>query len=234
MVLEKRPGVLEISVDGGGDSVLSVHLLDDDRICQHIRAGKSFEPKTLRLWASWCTVGWTVIDVGAYSGLFSIIAARCGALAYAIEPMGFMAKRLLANAKLNGVKVNLLEVALSDEDGEARMGVNESVHLTSGASLKRVTPPHVMVQTTTLDTMMDRLLERRRVDAIKIDVERGEYEVLNGGRRLLARDRPKIIAEVLEEDYDPGRRERVFGLMAELDYRVADVLDVRNVVFLPV
>ena len=60
---------------------------DGDRICAHIAAGKTFETDSLRVWAELCGQGGTVLDIGGYTGLFSISAALLGCMVIAFEPM---------------------------------------------------------------------------------------------------------------------------------------------------
>jgi FkbM family methyltransferase len=201
---------------------VSVDLLDDDRICQHIKAGKTFEPDTLAAWAKMCRPGSSVIDVGAYSGLFAISAAKLGAHVTAIEPQPQMCDRLASNRRLNEVSFTILQAAASDARGVARLGVNAAVHLTSGASLLRKSGHGITVHTIRLDD-----LEIRNVSAIKIDVERLETAVLRGALGLIARDRPSLIVEFL----DDAARRAILDLLP--DYDVAAVTDVRNLILQP-
>ena len=62
--------------------------------------------------------GTVFIDVGAASGIFSILAAKLGARVIAIEPHPVWARVLRRNVKLNGLdSVRVMEGALADEDG---------------------------------------------------------------------------------------------------------------------
>ena len=64
--------------------------------------------------------GTAALDVGAYTGLFSIIAAKRGAKAVALEPMPAQRWRFGVNAARNKVRVELMAVAASDQEGAAR------------------------------------------------------------------------------------------------------------------
>ena len=57
-------------------------------------------------------------------------------------------------------------------------------------------------------------------DLVKIDVEGGELEVLQGAQRLLARARPDVIFESWPSALE---RRRLFGFFAALGYTVHDV-----------
>lgn len=196
-----------------------------DRICDHVRRRKGFEPQSRKLWGGWCAdVGpsGVVLDVGAYSGLFAIGAALLGCDVIAFEPMPFNADRFADNAVLNEVSPSLRRAAVSDKSGEIDITYNPKIPFTSGASLIRKKGVKLRVQTLTIDS-----LALPRVDAIKIDVEHGELLVLAGATETLKRCAPKLLVEAL------SKPERDAILKALPGYWLADVIDVRNLVLLP-
>lgn len=197
-------------------------IADGDRIVDHVRRGKPFEPQSRKLWGEWCAEGGTVLDVGAYDGLFSIGAALLGCEAIAFEPMPFNAERIVENRKLNGAAVQLCRAAASDRDGHVDITYNPKVPFTSGASLIRKKGHKLNVMTLAIDGA-----NLQQVTAIKIDVERGEPLVLAGARETLKRCRPKLLVESL------GGDERAKVMASLTGYRLADVLDTRNLVLLP-
>lgn len=201
---------------------LDVRMQDDDRICAHVRERGGFEPDTLAAWVEMCKPGTEVLDVGAYSGLFSIAAAMVGARPVAIEPMPGLVARIRENAAMNGVNFMTIRAAATDQDGRARLGFNERVHMTAGASLGRKSGGHLDVQTVRLDS-----LKVENVSAVKIDVERHELAVLAGARRLLAVNKPRLIIEVL----DKAARKAVEQALRR--YRTIDFLDKRNLIMEP-
>jgi FkbM family methyltransferase len=199
---------------------ISVKLISDDRICQSVLTGKPFEPDTLMTWMEMCQPGAIVVDVGAYSGLFSILAAKMGAIPFAIEPLPVMQERIKANAALNGVEFEIIRGAASDETGKIRIGYNDRVHLTSGASVLRKSGPGIVVNTYRLDDINF----GGPVTAIKVDVERYEKAVLNGAAEILERDRPDLVIEVLD---DVARGDVEYMLPK---YTVQSFLDKRNLI----
>lgn len=208
-----------VSVNVGA---VRVDLIGDDRIAKHIKSGKSFEPDSLEAWAAMCQASTAVIDVGAYSGLFSIAAAKLGAWPVAIEPQPVMCERITANRLLNDVWFETINAAASDRAGEARLGVNAAVHLTSGASLLRKSGGGLVVKTIRLDD-----LPAGNVSAIKIDVERAELMVLKGAQELIGRCRPKMLIEALDDF-------AVTEIRAALpQYRMEAFLDNRNMLMVP-
>jgi len=197
----------------------------DDSIIRLLHTGKDFEPNTVEKWGEICDTGGTVVDVGCYTGLFSIIAARLGCHVIAFEPMRKNFERCLENFHINGVVVDIRYACASDRDGPTEIKFNPRVpFLTSGASLIR--PSGGMesrahqVMGATIDS-----LGLTQCTAIKIDVERGEPMVLAGARETIRRCKPVLLVEVL----GPSEGE----LIKVPGYRVADVLDERNWLMLP-
>lgn len=205
---------------------------DGDRVCAHMFTG-GFETESLIAWGEVCGAGGTVLDIGAYTGIYAISAARLGCKVIAFEPLPANAHRLRENAEANGVlaaegralakgRVEVRQKAVSDRDGAATLGYNSRVILTSGASLVGHAKAKVPVQTVTIDS-----LNLRQLSAIKIDVERGEPQVIAGARDTLTRCRPALLVEVLDE----VRKDALIALLP--DYRIAKVLDARNWLMLP-
>ena len=212
--------ISEISVAG-----LSVRMMTaDDRNVLHMANG-GYELDSLTLWASMMSEGADVIDVGAYSGLYSIIAAKRGAKVIALEPMPAQYWRLGINVALNKVSVKRLNAAASDRNGWATLHYNQNVGLTTGASLEAGNKLHtgsIEVQAITIDG-----LGLTRVRAIKIDVERHELSVLRGAMQTIERCRPKLLVETL----DAAMRDQVWNALPR--YEVAKIMDKRNTLFLP-
>lgn len=194
-------------------------MAHDDRIVRHIREKKKpFEPKSLAAWASMCEKGKTALDIGGYSGLFAIAAAKLGCKAWCFEPMPLNLNRIRMNAIHNNVKFEIIGGVVSDVVGTLNLTWNDKVvGLTAGASLVRKKGYKMPVPSVTVDSMcLD------DVCAIKIDVERGEPAVLRGARQTITRCRPGLIVEAL------GQSERSAVEEILPDYVVWNVMDVRN------
>lgn len=204
----------------------TVTLIDDDRICKGIVAKGTFEPRTLDKWAELCEPGVKVLDVGAYTGLFAIAAAKLGATPVAIEPMPFNIDRMRENAKINGVDLRIEEAAASDISGGVTITYNHLVHLTSGATVgptERKGKSELRVRSIRLNSVVG-LTE---LAAVKIDVEHHEAQVIQGALKLIERERPILIIEALSVE----ERRDVLSLLPR--YRLVDVLDNRNLYLEP-
>lgn len=152
--------------------------------------------------------GGVFYDVGANVGFFGLIAARivgpAGAV-YAFEPLPHVAAEARANAERNGLaNVEVVEVAAGDRDGTASLVVTRHP---GGATLSQAdvggdAVGRVAVRTVRLDDLVAARIIRPP-DAVKIDVEGVELEVIDGLRRTIAARRPVIVCEL-----DAATRER--------------------------
>lgn len=200
-------------------------LADGDRIVMSMKEGKPFEPRTLETWVKICeeAAGKIVFDVGAYSGLFSILASQCGAIPYAFEPLTENKTRIQENSRLNSVRFPIAQALVCNHTGVADITVNPNVvGLTSGASMIRRNGVQRTLPSIRLDDM-----EVDDLYAIKIDVERAEPLVIAGATKTIRKHKPILIVEVL----DDIRAESVKGLLP--DYKIREKLDVRNWYMVP-
>lgn len=199
--------------------VHGVDLIDDgDMVIRHLRQRGSFEPVSMAAWLSACG---PAVDVGAYTGLYAIAAARQGARVMALEPNPAVCKRLRANVERNGASVEVWRAAAGAEDGEAELRVG-TVPLTSAGSLVgrgRAIPVTVMT--------LDGLLEDCPVSRIKIDVEGYEAEVIRGAAETIARCRPLVITEALDAAAVAAQTE----VMRALGYGAPEPADGRNLIW---
>lgn len=154
------------------------------------------------------------VDIGAFSGIYTLLACRANARlrAVAVEPNPAAMRKLRRNIEVNRLqdRVVLVEKALSSAGGRAVLGIPAD---TTAASLLAAEPSNdtVEVDVTTGDDAIGDL----PVDLVKIDVEGLEPEVLSGMSRTISAHRPTIIAECL----DGTALERLRGAVLELGYR---------------
>jgi FkbM family methyltransferase len=148
--------------------------------------------------------GMTFFDVGAYHGIFSILAAmKLGSRGQVVvfEPSPRERRRLKLHLRMNGINgVRLEPYAVS-----ARAGGVKFFTVTSGlTSMNSLQPPHIdhpireiAVEAVSLD---EYLTEQRisRLDLLKIDVEGGELQAFSGATQLLTSIRPVLVCEVLD------------------------------------
>ncbi len=203
--------------------VLHLFSKGDDWVTNQVfwKGWKAYEPGTIDLFYRLAARSNTILDIGAYVGFFSLVAALANrnARVYAFEPMEAIHRRLLENVERNKLKnVECLNAAVSDSTGTARFffsqaafaqGLPTSSSLSESFMAGAPGLTGVDVPLLTIDGFTsDRDLSR--VDLVKVDTETTEPSVLRGMRGVLTRDHPAIICEVLK-----GRAEGA-ALEAEL------------------
>jgi FkbM family methyltransferase len=164
-----------------------------------------------------CRSGAVVADVGANIGTHTLVMARAVGAAgfvYAYEPQRVVFQTLCANLALNSVlNVEARPAAVGAAAGhvvlpeidygrEANFGGVELADAGAGRRARLVT--------------LDEDLETERLDAMKIDVEGMELEVLRGADALLRRFRPLLY---LENDR-PERSPALVAHLLQLGYRL--------------
>lgn len=164
----------------------------DNVLVANRKRKRGFEPATTDLWRMLATRGKVMVDVGAYTGFYSILAALNGAKrTYAYEPNPLAASRISSNVGLNRVSgIDIRIKALSDSNGIAELRGKPS--LTSGGSIVSDGPVIAHVPTVRLDDE-----GVGRIYAIKIDVERAETQVLSGSIETLREYKPHVLVEAL-------------------------------------
>ena len=177
-----------------------------------------WEPETLPVFLRLVTPGATIVDVGANTGLFTLLASRRdGAVTvHAIEPVPRVFDLLTSNVRRNdAANVVCHQLALSDRQGTVTMYVPREDLPIMASMLPdwRADSEAVEVTTRTLDEFAGAL--GLAIDVLKIDTEGTESLVLSGGLRTLATQRPFVICEVLAAG---ETADDLTALMAGVDY----------------
>lgn len=167
-----------------------------------------YELTELRLFKELAGRVTTILDVGANSGLYSIVSAKAnpGARIYAFEPGPANRSRLKKNLALNrsDSQVTVIEQAVGEEKKNVAFAVPRDGSLCDAASVdtafsRKIYDRHkefedIEVLQISLDEFV-RSQEIGSVDLIKIDVENRELHVFRGAQALLAEQSPLILAE---------------------------------------
>ncbi len=155
----------------------------------------------------------TVLDVGANSGLYSIIAALSfpNVIVHAFEPFPLALRWFNANIELNNhnqqikQQIKIIKNAIGNSLGTAQFYIPTprfgAILETSASLSSEFREQHSEVLTVNLITLDHYITQFQipSVDVIKIDVESQEYKVLDGSRNILRKFRPIVFLEVLEE-----------------------------------
>lgn len=157
--------------------------------------GAIWEATSLRVFSELVRTAVRVLDVGAYSGIYSLVACVDGpAEVIAFEPNPATRVFLEANVAANGLadRITVVGRGVADACGTARMTIPKD----ATAARVDVDGEGPAIELTTLDDT----LQGRPVDVIKVDVEGLEPKVLVGGRQALEAHRPALILECLSDE----------------------------------
>lgn len=178
---------------------------NDDLVVCSIYWSGSYEPASLGLWLRLLAQPGAVLDLGGYTGLYSLAAAAAkpDCIVHAFEPMPRNAERLRANIEVNAFpNVRLFPHAVGEREGETVFSIfNDGDFLTSGGSLMPHSEKAPAMSYPVRLVSIDRHVQESglgRVALIKIDVEGAEVLALRGMSNLLDRDGPDLLLEVLE------------------------------------
>jgi FkbM family methyltransferase len=202
-----RTGPVRSNLPNG--KVLRLRSRGDDWVSNQVfwRGWAGYEPETTPLFFQFAREAEVVVDVGAYVGFFSLLAALANprSRVFAFEPMSDNVERLRRHIELNGlVNVDVVSAAVSAVDGSAELFHLEGDHPCSTSLVRDFMSGHSDVQSSVVPTVaLDSFLEERgvgRVSLVKLDIETAEPDALEGMRRTLEKDRPPIFCEVLGDD----------------------------------
>lgn len=148
--------------------------------------------------------GMVFFDIGAYHGIFSLVAAkRLGAQGHivAFEPSQRERRRFELHMRWNGVDGVRLEPYAVSSSSEPLKFFTVTSGFTTMNSLRRPPVDDPLSEMIVEAVSLDRYLEDRkinRLDLMKIDVEGGEIEAFRGSRHVLQVIRPVVICELLD------------------------------------
>ena len=166
---------------------------------------------------------WTIVDIGAFVGLYSIKAARLAfeGRVYAVEPTPFNYRFLLANISLNKLSnVKTINVCISTRSGTekiyvAKYGANSSLlkeYVEDMDYLEKV----VEVKSVKLESLIRQI---GVVDLMKIDIEGIEEEIIKNSRNVL---KPKYVKKIVVEVHpNYSSVSTVSNILEENGYNVA-------------
>jgi FkbM family methyltransferase len=154
---------------------------------------------------------WVFLDVGAHAGAFSFVARKCKAI-IAVEPDPVFYRQMTWNARFIVRKMIGVNTALGAETTHSLFflsGASSSLHPSNSS-------PAIDIPVLTMDFLLRRLRCRgiTRFDAIKIDVEGSEADVLLGGINALT-DASLVIVET-----DRHTMDTVSGILLRLGFTV--------------
>jgi len=189
----------------------------------------NYEGETLRLWYEISKeVKGLVLDIGAYSGIYSLIAASANKQSsiIAFEPHPDNFNLLCKNIQINEFpNITSDNRAISNKTGKA-VFYNEGRGYRSGLSL--INHRHIETESSTIScatTSFKEYLESNHKEQIlslvKLDIERAEFIVLKDGIERIQKDQTIIFCEILDRD----SIFKIHSLFNKVDYVFININD---------
>jgi FkbM family methyltransferase len=189
-------------------------------------ADGSFEPATVDVLRAWARPGRLLVDVGAWIGPFTLLAAAHGATVHAVEPDPVAADVLRRNRALNpelAGRVTIDEVAWAAHDGRAALaapvGLGNARSALAGRRVRGQAADGAASVTVEVSARAAASAYERAVFDVraatgralgtgdvllKIDIEGGEFAVVPSLGSALALHRPVLLLSV-HQPPSPGR-----------------------------
>jgi FkbM family methyltransferase len=179
-----------------------------------------WEKISLALWKNYSKDSAIIFDIGSNTGIYSLVASNenPNAEIYAFEPVKRTAQLLKKNLELNSTfKIQMIEKAVSNQNGKATFyDVPSQSQYSASLNPEMLNQVNEIItyeiETITLDTF--KLLENKKVDLIKLDVEMHEPEAIEGMIEIIRRDKPTILVEILTNEIG----HKIEALIKGLDY----------------
>ncbi len=168
---------------------------------------KGWEPISIKLWIELCNNSNIIFDVGANTGIYSIVAAslRPTSKIFSFEPVERIYEKFQSNILINNfLNIQAEKFALSDKNGVSILydflgdiplnaTLNNKWHSESDARVEK------KIKTKRLDDFIDEN-QIKNIDLMKIDVELHEPEVLKGMGKYLEKFKPTMLIEIFNQD----------------------------------
>lgn len=179
--------------------------LDDDLVAKNfIGKNDAYESMSMKIWLELSKHSPIIIDVGAYTGIYSLVAAKTykTSKVYAFEALDVVYTRLDLNIQYNMLdNCFAYNIAVCNVDNTkiAFQVFNKHTKLTTGSSIKNRKPRPLVkyVDAITLDNKFKYISDK--IGIIKIDAESAENIVLEGCIQILEQHKPDLLIEILPD-----------------------------------
>lgn len=160
--------------------------------------------------------GMFIADIGANIGYYALMEAKAignKGKVYAIEPSPDNVELLKKNIKENGYRnIEVIQSAIGSENKPGKLFLSSARNV---CSIHNPTKRSVDVKIRTLDS----ILNNKRVDFVRMDVEGYEYEIIKGMEKILSRkNKPGLFIEVHEEGMGERKTKEFFEMLKSYGY----------------
>jgi FkbM family methyltransferase len=195
------------------------------RLPVNFTVNQRYDRQTKQVIRQVCKDDSNCIDVGCHKGeiLDIMLAIAPKGHHFGFEPIPLLFEKL--QKKYAGSNCSLFQFALGNRTGTSSFNYVISNPAYSGLLKRKYDRPGE--KDTSIDVrleMLDNVIPgRMKIDLIKIDVEGGELQVLEGGIKTVKRCKPVIIFEhgLGASEFYGSSPEKIFELMAECGLKVS-------------
>ena len=171
--------------------------LRDEGLSRELAVEKIHEPLTTRVLAEMIKTNWVVVDIGSHLGYFALFEAclvETNGKVIAIEPAPESYNLLVKNVKLNDLTKIILthNIAVSSKSETRDFFISKLSNQSSFYPMPEYENV-IKVETVSLDEI---LKNESRVDAIRMDIEGGEYEMISGMMETIRLHHPLLLIEL--------------------------------------
>ena len=183
-------------------NIIYYYSMENDQLARGIvwTNFKNWEFATIKIFCELSKQYNNFIDVGSYSGIYSIINLRINpkSRAFIFEPNPDMIENIKNNLKINNIetRAELFNVALSNIDGKQNFALKKdrtsSCLISENEALDSI-EKIIEIQV----NKFDELNSKFEAEIVKIDVEGNELNTVIGMERFLTKNSPILIVECL-------------------------------------
>lgn len=213
-------GIIKIKIDGQTNFKMKHYGFQVENDIFWSGLTGNWEKESLQLWIKLCKKSNFIVDIGANTGIYALIAKTLNpnAKVFAFEPVRRVYDKLVFNNNLNNYDIKCFESALSNADGIATIFDTLSEHTYSVTVNKNLNTSELstfetQIKTTRLSTFI-KSEKIAKIDLMKIDVESHEPEVLEGMGNYIGMMRPTMLIEIINNEIGS----KVELLLSNMDY----------------
>jgi len=177
-----------------------INILNDDAVPLKYLWRNYYEELSAKLWFEMTRLDGYFFDIGAHTGIYSILGnlGKTDNNIISIEPYFLNFSRLLSNLKINNIQTkNCLLGAATNTEGVAKFSVKTNLdYHTSGGAVSEDGNFSVS------KIKIDKLNLNKKIKGMKIDTEGHEFQVLEGAKNYIERDKPDLIFEINEKSFN--------------------------------
>ncbi len=189
-----------------------------------------YDTETKKIIQRLCNEESVCVDVGCHKGeIFDLFITQSPAQSHiGFEPIPFFAKALKEKYESKGHQI--FQIALSNQKGKNTFNLVDNNPAYSGLKKRTYKSENEKISTIEVDTnLLDNIIDRK-IDFIKIDVEGGELQVLEGAIETIKKYQPTIIFEhgLGASEFYENSPDKIFSFFSALNYSVSTMKNFLN------